>query len=71
MHFNFFYFQTDPLHTPLHSAVLAGDDKTVELLLVSGADRNAKDLRVNCLLIVELTCNLQIIYPILTLNIII
>uniref|UniRef100_A0A336KLC7 CSON010827 protein n=1 Tax=Culicoides sonorensis TaxID=179676 RepID=A0A336KLC7_CULSO len=29
--------------TPLHEAVIAGDDDTVQLLLRTGADRNAKD----------------------------
>lgn len=29
--------------TPLHEAAIAGDEETLQLLLRTGADRNAKD----------------------------
>lgn len=45
--------QDEPLHlksessfTALHQAVIAGDDATVEVLLVSGANRFATDKKV-------------------------
>lgn len=39
-------FQVGHKHSPLFSAVFAGDEKTVEHLLTAGADRNIKDSKV-------------------------
>lgn len=33
-------------YTPLHEAAIAGEDATVEVLLIAGADRFAKDPKV-------------------------
>lgn len=38
--------KSEPSHTPLHQAAIAGDDAAVEVLLVSGVDRFAKDNKV-------------------------
>lgn len=38
--------KSEPSYTPLHQAAIAGDDATVEVLLVSGVDRFAKDNKV-------------------------
>lgn len=41
------HLQTEPSYTPLHQAAIAGDVAAVEVLLVSGADRFAKDNKVS------------------------
>lgn len=39
-------FKPEPSNSPLHQATIAGDDAAVEVLLINGADRFAKDNKV-------------------------
>lgn len=39
-------FKSEPSLSPLHQATIAGDDAAVEVLLINGADRFAKDSKV-------------------------
>lgn len=39
-------FKSEPSFSPLHQATIAGDDAAVEVLLINGADRFAKDIKV-------------------------
>lgn len=39
-------FKSEPAYSPLHEAAIAGDDRAVEVLLIKGADRFAKDSKV-------------------------
>lgn len=41
------HLKIETSYSPLHQAAIAGDDAAVEVLLVSGADRYAKDTKVS------------------------
>lgn len=40
------HLKSESSHSPLHQATIAGDDAAVEILLIGGADRYAKDNKV-------------------------